>query len=801
MRHQRFAPLVVVTSLLVFSSLAFSQSRIQDRVVTTVENGRVAKVRGNVDPRARAEFDRGRVAPALAMRHMLLSLSSTPEQQASLEKLLADQTDPKSVRFHQWLTPEQFGDRFGVSKNDFNKAVAWLESQGFKVTDKAHSRTWIAFDGTAAQASSAFHTEIHQYQVNGKLQYANATEPAIPAALATIAGGVRLHNFKPRPYSSFRKFKPNFTSDQTGFHFLSPDDFATIYNLQGLYNAGIDGTGEKIAVAGQTDIVMSNVTRFRSLSGLPAKTPTVILNGKDPGVVSGDDTEAYLDIEWAGAVARNAQIIYVNSGGTASGAFDALKYAVDNNTAPVISISYGDCEPNFSATDVTTIKGWVQQANAQGQTVVGPAGDDGAADCDYPLTDTQVVISATHGLAVDIPSSFPYVTAVGGTTFDEGTGNYWNTGNTATFGSAKSYIPEVVWNDTVDDIAAGATSFAATGGGKSVLFTKPAWQTGVGVPNDNVRFVPDIAFAGSVDHDGYLTCMPGYCVSPNGFRDAQNSNLGVVGGTSAGVPVFAGMVALINQQSGGSQGNLNPVLYSLAASTPSVFHDITSTDNKVPCTSGTTDCPSGGGMIGYNAGVGYDPTTGLGSIDGSALVNSYAASGGNPDVRITKPSTTITVTHGTTATSTLTVSGVNGFTGTLNLTCAVSSGLGSTTCSVPATVTVSPSGTADLTIHAASQLAGLRNTQPIFGWRTASEFALFAGMLLVSGRSSRKRIGTLAVLTVVALVSLMMGCGGGSSSSSGGGGGGGGTPLVGTVTVTASNGTVSKASTISVTVN
>src|SRR6185369_3699543 len=294
-------------------------------------------------------------------------------------------------------------------------------------------------------------------------------------------------------------------------------------------------------------------------------------------------------------------------------------------------------------------------------------------------------------LAVDIPSSFPNVTGVGGTTFNEGNGSYWNTTNDANNASAKSYIPEDVWNDTLADINSpgGTNSFAATGGGKSTLFKKPSWQTGTGVPADDVRFVPDVAFSASVDHDGYLVCMPGFCTAGHGFRDSSNVGLGVVGGTSAGVPVFAGIVALVNQQTGGSQGNFNPILYSLAASTPSIFHEVNSGDNKVPCTSPSKDCPSGTTSIGYLAGVGYDPTTGLGSVDGGALVNSFSASGGHPDVQIARQNTTLIITHGSSATDTLSFNSVNGFSGTLNLSCTVSSGLGSTTCSVPASVSVS----------------------------------------------------------------------------------------------------------------
>ena len=796
MQLRRFTPLVVVSLLCLSNSLLLAQTKLRDRVTAKIDSSSVAELKGGRSPRARAQFDRGAVVPSFAMKHMVLSLQRSREQEQALARLLADLQNPASPKFHQWLTPEQFAAQFGVSENDYNKTVAWLQSQGFTITDTARSRTWIAFDGSAAQVSSAFRTQIHQYLVNGKLHYANASDPAVPAALSSVVGGIRLHDFKPRARAITRKLKPNFTSDQSGNHFLTPDDFATIYDLHGLYNAGIDGTGQKIAVMGQTSIVVSNVTTFRSLSGLPANNPTIILNGPDPGVIDGDDTEAYLDIEWAGAVARKAQIIYVNSGGTPSGAFDALKYAIDHNTAPVLSISYGDCEPNFAPSDLTTIAGWLQEANAQGQTVIGPSGDEGAADCDYPQTSTASVITATHGLAVDIPASFPYTTAIGGTTFNEGTGTYWNATNTATGASAKSYIPEIVWNDTVADIAAGSNSFAATGGGKSVIFSKPNWQVATNLPADDVRFVPDISFAASVDHDGYLTCIPGFCTNGNGFRDANNQYLGAVGGTSAGVPVFAGVVALINQKTGQSQGNLNATLYAMAASTPAAFHDITNGDNKVPCTTGTKDCASGG-SIGYSAGIGYDMTTGLGTVDVSALVNAWTVpSAPAADFTILNTDSTLTLTHGTTGTVSMSFYGENGFSGTLNLTCAVATSLGSTTCSVPATVT--PNGAATVTIKASSTLGTSASSRSRFGWEAG--FAAAFGFVLAAGRRPRKRLALLTMLVIIGLMAFAAGCGGGGSSSSPPPSTST-TPLTGTVTVTATNGTVSHSSVINLTVN
>ena len=160
------------------------------------------------------------------------------------------------------------------------------------------------------------------------------------------------------------------------------------------------------------------------------------------------------------------------------------------------------------------------------------------------------------------------------------------------------------------------------------IFTKPPWQTGIGVPQDGVRDVPDISLNASPDHDASLVCARGNCV--NGFRDVSsdpnlNNSLTVVGGTSMGAPTFAGIVALINQKMGSSQGNVNPTLYAMAASTPAAFHDITTGNNMVPCTAGSTDCPSSG-ELGYSATPGYDLASGLGSIDAFNLVTNWSSS-------------------------------------------------------------------------------------------------------------------------------------------------------------------------------
>jgi hypothetical protein len=424
-----------------------------------------------------------------------------------------------------------------------------------------------------------------------------------------VVSGIRgLNDFHPRPHAIRSSSQPQFTSSISGNHFIAPGDFAVIYDVQPLYSSGIDGTGEKIAVAGQTDIKVSDIHAFQTASGLPVKDPQIILDGSDPGTLTGDETEADLDIEWSGAVARGATIVYVNS----SDALTSAIYAIDQNVAPVLSISYGACENETPSGELVSLNFVFQQANAQGITVVAASGDQGAADCDVPATSSAPpVTSASKGLSVDFPASSPYVTGAGGTEFNESGKTYWSATNNSNAGSALSYIPEMAWNDTATD-----KSLSASGGGKSTHFAKPYWQTGAGVPADNFRDVPDIALSASPDHDPYLICDAGWCT--NGYRNSQTF-LDVVGGTSAAAPAFAGIVALINQKTHGRQGNINPALYALVATAPEAFHDITTGSNIVPCVVGKPNCTTG--TMGYTAGPGYDQVTGLGSVDAFNLVS------------------------------------------------------------------------------------------------------------------------------------------------------------------------------------
>ncbi len=545
-----------------------------------------------------------------------IQLKPSRSQQTSLEQLLAAQQNPASADFHKWLTPEQYADRFGASQNDVNRIAAWLQSQGLKMQGVARGRNWVEFSGTAQQVESALHTQIHQYLENGELHYANSTDPSIPAALSDIVLGLRgLNDYRLKPRGKVRTLAPRDTTGG-GDHQMAPDDFAIIYDVAPLYTAGIDGTGQKLAVVGQTDINLSDIQAFRSKFNLPAMDPKVILakGQTDPGVSQSDVAEADLDVEWAGAVARNAQIIFVNS----SNVFTSLQDAVDQVYAPVITMSYGVCEGS-DLVDLPSERQTAQQANAQGITWLNAAGDNGAADCE----DVNATI-AQDGLAVDAPASVPEVTAMGGTEFNEGNGAYWGSINTANSASALSYIPEMVWNDTSQ-----GGGLAAGGGGASLFFPKPGWQTGPGVPNNSFRNLPDLSLASSPDHDGYLVYTGG--------------SLQVYGGTSMAAPTMAGIVTLLNQYlvSTGAQqqaglGNINPMLYRMAQNSSGVFHDITIGNNIVPCVSGSPNCSTG--SFGYKAGRFYDQASGLGSPDASNLIHQWNSNVNLPTASAVVPS-------------------------------------------------------------------------------------------------------------------------------------------------------------------
>jgi subtilase family serine protease len=529
----------------------------QPRIQQALDESKLTVLRGNTHPLARPEFDRGPAPSSLVMDRMLLVLKRSPEREAALEKLLAEQQDRSSPNYHRWLTSEEFGQQFGPSDQDIETITSWLWTHGFQVAEVSKGRTVVEFSGTAGQVQAAFHTAIHRYVRNGEEHWANASDPQIPTALAPVVAGVNtLHNFPKKPMSHrigrFSKSKangdvtalsPDFTygsaqnncgSTSTPCFALGPYDFATIYNVLPLWAAGIDGRGETIAVVGQSNIDIQDVANFRASFGLPPKNPTVQLGGTDPGLqlASGDEGESDLDVEWSGGVARGANIVLVASASTSTSAgVDLSALYIVNAMTPIPQIlaeSYGNCEAELGTAGNTFFSSLWQQAAAEGITVVISTGDNGSAGCDSPNPNATTEQPATMGLAVSGLASTPYNVAVGGTDFDQFTDPtaFWNSSNDpSTLASAKGYIPETTYNDSCTNAIFGSSggstnaetncnnkqfsqSIAPVGGGGGVSacttsnqtisscsggYSKPSWQTGPGVPNDGKRDLPDLS--------------------------------------------------------------------------------------------------------------------------------------------------------------------------------------------------------------------------------------------------------------------------------------------------------------------
>jgi len=710
-------------------------------ITQAIDESQLTVLKGNTHPLARPAFDVGTAPASLPMQRMMLVLKRSPEQESALRNLLDAQQDRNSPSYHGWVTPEKFGREFGPADSDVQTVRAWLQAHGFQVTASSKGRTVIEFSGSASQVREAFHTAIHKYVVNGEQHWANANDPSIPSALAPVVEGVlSLHNFPRHPHSTLmgtpvratpRHTGPlplfTFTPNQTTLYGLGPTDFATIYNVLPLWNAGIDGTGQTIAIVGESNIHLTDIEAFRSLFGLPVKDPQIIVNGVDPGI-AGDEPEAVLDVSWSGAVAKDATIDLVVSATTetALGVDLSALYIVENNLAPVVSESYGICEATLGNAGNAFYNAVWQQAAAQGMTVLISSGDGGSAGCD----NFDFEATAVDGLAVSGFASTPYNVAVGGTDFDQTPATaptYWNATNNATTGaSAKSYIPETTWNDSCAGLGMDQCTYSSnllnivsgSGGPSSCAtkdntgaclsgYAKPSWQTGNGVPSDGVRDLPDVSLFASVNSSSnsfYIICEAdaGFFGIPETCSLKNFTFLGI-GGTSASAPAFAGIMALVNQKMAAQglsprQGNANYVLYKLAeqngascnSSTVAVtgnsciFYDITKGNNSVPCNPGTPNCgpapaaggygvlvdPNNPGNPAWLTTTGYDLATGLGSVNANNLVNQWNTVSFTPSTTTLTNLSPASITHGQPVSVSVTVapkSGTGTPTGTVAL--------------------------------------------------------------------------------------------------------------------------------------
>ena len=679
-------------------------------ITQPVDEAQVTVLKGNMHPFARPEFDLGTAPATLPMQRMLLVLKRSLEQEAALRKLLEDQQDKASLNYHKWLTPEQFGQQFGPTDGDMQTITSWLQSHGFQV-GTTKGRTVLEFSGSASQVKEAFHTSIHKYVVKGEQHWANSSDPSIPAALTpAVAGVLTLHNFLKKPNVHLveknipAKFtpgsRPQFTA-ANGLHALTPADYSIIYNAGPVQQSGVNGYGITIGIVGRSNLFNGgqDVSDFQNVFGLPANLTNILLNGPDPGDLGGDEeVEATLDTSWSAALATDATVALVVSAttNTTDGIDLSELFIIENNFFNIMTESFGSCEADVTTTDAQGISFLAEQAAAQGITYTVSTGDAGAAGCD-DLTDT----TAQGPVSVNVLASTPFTVAVGGTMFNENgqDATYWNTTNSSSLGSAKSYIPEDVWNETCTTACgAGQPPLAAGAGGASVYFPKPAWQSLAltGMPNDGARDIPDVSLS-AAGHDPYLLCIEGSCV-PN----AQNE-IGFEGveGTSASAPSFAGIMALVEAKTGqvgtltgGRQGLANYVLYALAEAQQAnttlnglcngssvstlpnsacVFNDVTVGNNSVPGEVGYPD-----GL--YAAGTGFDLASGLGSVNIANLANAWSTVSSafrttNTTLELNSSTAPISVSHGASVSVAIAVVPVTG-TGTPTGTASLTTGHG-----------------------------------------------------------------------------------------------------------------------------
>jgi MYXO-CTERM domain-containing protein len=599
----------------------------------------------DLPPLATADRDRGRMPPDTVLTGLSLLFDRTPEAEVRSRLVLEDLQDPGSPDYHRWMSPTEVTAAFGTRTSDVAQATAWLEAAGFTVHGPSPTRTRLFFSGTVAQVERAFRTEMHRYEIHGGMHRAPSVQPTYPAELPHVLGLMGLHDFHARPERPAPGHPDGVLSGSGGPTLaLAPADFAAVYDVAPLYAAGLTGAGQRIAIVGVSQYPDADVQAFRQQFGLDAANlparELVPLSGNPFSYTGLAYTETVLDLEWAGAVAKDATLGYFYVGDNPGYTYvDAILAAIDDGTYRIISSSYAGCEYDETPSDLLFMEVMGDTAAMEGTTLLVASGDTGAAECDYAVGESSPI----YGPALAWPSSQPDVVSVGGTELDWGdtlpeppltTGSiaatpfatYWTCTDTSSIAcTAQGYVPETSWNELAQFAATGQF-FGASGGGQSTLFAKPIWQVGQ-TPSGSFRMAPDVSLSAALLQVPYVI----YQTDPGASAPTAHP----IGGTSAATPSLAGILALVSQaiaaKSPGATpglGNANPVLYAIAASTAGVsggpFHDITTGSNIVTCAPGSYGCPAAPPyQYGFDAGPGYDMVTGLGSVDANALAAAW----------------------------------------------------------------------------------------------------------------------------------------------------------------------------------
>jgi Pro-kumamolisin, activation domain len=702
--------LVVLPLALATQATALDAAEIGERarilITEKIDDGKLVALRGNTRPEALDPAnDRGRVDDAFPMTHMLLQLRRPAELEQEFEQFIDQLTDKTSPNFRRWLMPAEQGQLYGPAEADLDRLKDWLESHGFTVNYIYPTGMVMDISGTAGQIRRAFHTEIHNLEVRGEPHYANVRDPLIPEALAPLVVGiVSMHNFKPQAMNRPR-IDYTFAGCNGTCYSLAPADLQVIYSLDPLYRLGLNGTGQTIVVIEDSDTYSNDVATYRStfLSKYTGTVTTIHPSGgnscTDPGT-NAADAEADLDAEVASAIAPNATIEVASCSDSTStfGGLLAIENLVNSASPPaLLSMSYGECEAVNGASSNAAFNSAFQTGAAAGVSIFASAGDAGASACAPDYGETSY---AYPGIGVTGWGETVYNVSVGGTDFEDTynatkgspatpLSTYWNSTNTGTESSAKSYIPEIPWNDScagyllynylgfatsygstglcasatyADTLStaagSGGPSGCATGGGGTdqshyavvdgtcAGYAKPAWQSGIyGNPADGVRDIPDVSlFAANGIWGHYVTI----CFSDTTQKGSQpctgapNTWSGF-GGTSVGAPMMASIQALVNEEWGIRAGNPNPTYYSIAKLEFGSTGDSACYSINQPPQEGLAsscvfyDITQGDNVVdcAYNgsndsAGVGcYRPSGTYGSLSTQALTTGTVTAGGS----------------------------------------------------------------------------------------------------------------------------------------------------------------------------
>ena len=541
-------------------------------------------------------------------------VSLKPRDPAALEAFVHAVSTPGSPQYGHYLARGQFGPEFGPTPATVATTRAWLASSGLRVGANSSDGLLIPVSGTAAQIESAFGVPLENARLaGGRMARAETAEPRVPAALAdSVAGVLGLSTVaEPHPQlvpgqalagggSASGSTSGGTSAGSTSAGSAGPhaaavahagpaacpdasaaadsrgwtaDQLASAYGFSTLYGQGRVGAGQTVGIYELEPFTPSDIQAFEACYGVTVPVSTVPVDGGAGSVPQSG--EAALDIEMVAGLAPSSSIIVYegpngNGSGPGSGPYDTYAQMVDDDTAKVLTTSWGECEgaSGISHAEQQFETTLFTQAATQDQTVFAASGDSGSTDCYDPSAGVT-----DQTLSVDDPADQPDVTGVGGTSLT----------------SISTPSPtESVWND--------GPGGGAGGGGYSKDFTAPTWQAGA-----PVREVPDVSASADPDH-GAMIYVGGQ------WRP--------FGGTSTAAPLWAALTTVIKQGCATPAGFLNQTLYTAGAGGSAPFNDITTGNNDLFAST----------PLDYPATSGYDLASGWGSPKGGALLGTLTGS-------------------------------------------------------------------------------------------------------------------------------------------------------------------------------